>query len=231
MYENEYGAAPWRKRGQWRAGSLGRKWEPWLRIGTSGRRVLRPYAQQSAKRIGEVRWGEVRWYRIVKFLSPVHCILQASDNRSISTTGHVTRLKPYVSPDTRPIRQPPELVDELYLNVFTMSYVTSFWVLCYTLSQCFISGASVYILHCLHLYSRHTTASSPSKLNTQSLSSIGFSSIGLSCFVLKFYIILDYVQIVVILCYALRVFVQLCFQFLYFVKTFCIIICSLVDKT
>ena len=27
------------------------------------------------------------------------------------------------------------------------------WVLCDTLSQCFISGASVYILRCLHLYS------------------------------------------------------------------------------
>ena len=47
------GAELWRKRGQWRAGSLGRKRELWLRIGTSGRRVVRPYAQQSAKRIGE----------------------------------------------------------------------------------------------------------------------------------------------------------------------------------
>ena len=34
-----------------------------------------------------------------------------------------------------------------------MGYVTSFWVLCDTLSQCFISGASVYILRCLYLYS------------------------------------------------------------------------------
>ena len=32
-----------------------RKWAPWLRIGTSGRWVARPYAQQSAKWIGEVR--------------------------------------------------------------------------------------------------------------------------------------------------------------------------------
>ena len=54
-------------------------------------------------------------YRIVKFLSPVHCILHATDNRRLSTTVHVSRLKPYISPDTRPIRQPPELVDEPYL--------------------------------------------------------------------------------------------------------------------
>ena len=49
------GAILLKKRGQWQAGSLGRKREPWQRIGTSGRRVVRPYAQQSAKRIGEVR--------------------------------------------------------------------------------------------------------------------------------------------------------------------------------
>ena len=50
------GAVLWRKRGQWRVGSLGRKREPWLRIAwTSGGRVVRPYAQQSARRIGEVR--------------------------------------------------------------------------------------------------------------------------------------------------------------------------------
>ena len=54
-------------------------------------------------------------YRIVKFLSPVHCILHATDNRRISTTVHVSRLKPYISPDTHPICQPPELVDEPYL--------------------------------------------------------------------------------------------------------------------
>ena len=49
------GAVLWRKRGQWRAGSLGRKRDPWLMIGTSGRRVVQPYVQQSTKRIGEVR--------------------------------------------------------------------------------------------------------------------------------------------------------------------------------
>ena len=49
------GAVLWRKREQWRVGSLGRKREPWLRIGTSRGRVVRPYAQLSAKRIGEVR--------------------------------------------------------------------------------------------------------------------------------------------------------------------------------
>ena len=48
------GAVLWRKRGQWRAESLGRKREPWLKIGKSGRRVVQPYAQQSAKGIGEV---------------------------------------------------------------------------------------------------------------------------------------------------------------------------------
>ena len=40
--------------GQWRAGSAGRKQAPWLRTGASGRGVVRPYAQQSAKTIGEV---------------------------------------------------------------------------------------------------------------------------------------------------------------------------------
>ena len=38
-------------------------------------------------------------------------------------------------------------------NVFGMGYVTSFWVLCDTLSQCFISGESVYMLHYLNFYS------------------------------------------------------------------------------
>ena len=40
--------------GQWRAGSAGRKQAPWLRTGASGRGVVRPYAQQSPKTIGEV---------------------------------------------------------------------------------------------------------------------------------------------------------------------------------
>lgn len=34
-------------------------------------------------------------YRIVQFLSPVHCILRALDNRRVSTTVHVSRLKHY----------------------------------------------------------------------------------------------------------------------------------------
>ena len=50
----KYIATTTNKQGQWRIGSLGRMREPWLRIGTSGGRVVRPYAQQSAKRIGEV---------------------------------------------------------------------------------------------------------------------------------------------------------------------------------
>lgn len=55
-------------------------------------------------------------YRIVQFLSPVHCILRALDNRRVSTTVHVSRLKHYFSPDTRPIRQPTELVDDACLQ-------------------------------------------------------------------------------------------------------------------
>lgn len=54
-------------------------------------------------------------YRIVEFLFPVHCILRAMDNSRVSTTAHVFRLNSYVSPDTRPIRQPPEIVDEPFL--------------------------------------------------------------------------------------------------------------------
>ena len=54
-------------------------------------------------------------YRIVEFLSPVHCVLRAMDNRRISTTVHVARMKRYVDPASRPIRQPPEDIDELYL--------------------------------------------------------------------------------------------------------------------
>ena len=54
-------------------------------------------------------------YRIVQFLSPVHCILRATDNRRVSTTVHISRLKSYVDPDSRPIRQPPEDVDEPFL--------------------------------------------------------------------------------------------------------------------
>ena len=54
-------------------------------------------------------------YKIVEFLSPVHCILRATDNCRVSTTVHVSCLQRYVSPDSRPIRQPPELVEESYL--------------------------------------------------------------------------------------------------------------------
>ena len=54
-------------------------------------------------------------FKIVQFLSPVHCILRAVDNHRVSTTVHVSRLNRFVSPDTRPIRQPTELVDETYL--------------------------------------------------------------------------------------------------------------------
>ena len=54
-------------------------------------------------------------YRIVQFLSPVHCILRATDNRRISTTVHISRMKPYVDPASRPIREPLEDVDDPFL--------------------------------------------------------------------------------------------------------------------
>ena len=54
-------------------------------------------------------------YRIVKFLSPVHCILRANDNRRVSTTVHVSRLKRYIDPADRPTREPPFQVDEPFL--------------------------------------------------------------------------------------------------------------------
>lgn len=55
-------------------------------------------------------------YRIVQFLSPVHCILRAVDNRRVSTIVHVTRLKRYVDPTDRPTRQPLTDVDEPFLG-------------------------------------------------------------------------------------------------------------------
>ena len=42
---------------------------------------------------------------------------------------------------------------ELKYKCIYHGYVASFWVLSDTLSQCFLSRASVYILRCLHLYS------------------------------------------------------------------------------
>ena len=51
----------------------------------------------------------------MKFLSPVHCILRAVDNCRVSSTVHVTRLKRYVDPADRPIRQPLTDVDEPFL--------------------------------------------------------------------------------------------------------------------
>ena len=55
-------------------------------------------------------------FHIVEFLSPVHCILRAVDNRRVSTTVHVTRLKRYVDPADQPIRQPLTTVEEPYLT-------------------------------------------------------------------------------------------------------------------
>ena len=54
-------------------------------------------------------------YRIVEFLSPVHCILRAVDNSRVSSTVHVTRLKRYIDPADRPTRQPLTDVDEPFL--------------------------------------------------------------------------------------------------------------------
>lgn len=55
-------------------------------------------------------------FRIVEFLSPVHCTLRAVDNRRVSTTVHVTRLTRYVDPADRPTRQPLTTVEEPYLT-------------------------------------------------------------------------------------------------------------------
>ena len=160
-----------------------------------------------------------------------------------------------------------------------MGYVTTFKVLCDTLSQCLISGASVCILRCLHLYlvesqtlflngcqfkillhsfklaslnsfgsknsfdlstqneisqanfnnykriqnwqpfmkraRVYTTASSPSKLNTQWLSSISIFQYWLVMFCMKFYIILAFVQIVVNLCLHFVFLLSCIFSFCY----------------
>ena len=40
-------------------------------------------------------------YRIVEFLSPVHCFLRAMDNRRVSSIVYVARMKRYVDPASR----------------------------------------------------------------------------------------------------------------------------------
>lgn len=55
-------------------------------------------------------------YRIVEFLSPVHCVLRAVDNHRVSTTVHVTRLKRYVDPAHRPTREPITELDDPFLD-------------------------------------------------------------------------------------------------------------------
>jgi len=47
-------------------------------------------------------------YTIVAQASPVNYVLRAADNRRISTTVHVSRMKSYVDPASWPIRCPPE---------------------------------------------------------------------------------------------------------------------------
>jgi len=54
-------------------------------------------------------------YRIVEFFSPINCVLREMDNRCVSTTVHVARMKRYVDPAFHPIRQPPDVKDEPYL--------------------------------------------------------------------------------------------------------------------
>lgn len=55
-------------------------------------------------------------YTIIAKTSPVNYVIRAADNSRISTTIHVYRLKPYTDPSARPIRQPPEDVDDPYLT-------------------------------------------------------------------------------------------------------------------
>ena len=50
-------------------------------------------------------------YCIIEFLSPVHCVLRAMDNRRVSTTVHVARMKRYIDPTSQPTRD----LDEPYL--------------------------------------------------------------------------------------------------------------------
>ena len=54
-------------------------------------------------------------YRMVESLSPVHCILRATDNRHVSTTVHVPKLTRYIDPADRPSREPLFQVDEPFL--------------------------------------------------------------------------------------------------------------------
>ena len=55
-------------------------------------------------------------YRIVEFLSPVHCVLRAVDNHCVSATVHVTRMKRYVDPADTPTREPITELDEPFLD-------------------------------------------------------------------------------------------------------------------
>ena len=55
-------------------------------------------------------------YTLVARTSPVNYVIRAADNSRMSTTVHVSRMKPYLDPDSRPIRQPPTDVDDPYLQ-------------------------------------------------------------------------------------------------------------------
>ena len=89
-----------------------------------------------------------------------------------------------------------------------MDYVTSFWVLCETLSQCFISEESVYILRCLHLYSFESYDSLFAlQIELYAMAKFDQYFLVLACHVfIKFFIILACVQIFVHLCYTLYTF-------------------------
>lgn len=55
-------------------------------------------------------------YMIVGQTSPVSYVLRAGDNRHIATMVHVSRMKPYIDPASRPICCPPKDTDESFLS-------------------------------------------------------------------------------------------------------------------
>ena len=81
-------------------------------VGGSRVGVLSQEPQGVSKKLAHNYHGP---YRIVAFLSPVHCILRATDNRRVSTTVHVSRLKRYIDPADRPSREPPFQIEEPFL--------------------------------------------------------------------------------------------------------------------
>lgn len=56
-------------------------------------------------------------YRLVEQMSPVHFFVRTENNSRAKFAVHVNRMKPYVSPDDRPINPPDEEPDEPYLDI------------------------------------------------------------------------------------------------------------------